>query len=822
MIGSSRVRRQQGFSMAEVVAAMIIFTASVTGISSMLLSGGAHVTRGARESLAVLLATEQVESVKSLPFYSAFDPAKGPVDIDDIYFDPALPNGIEGDENAHPQLDSPAAVEDYGEVKGQPEYKRTTAVEYQFVSEAGGSEHLAPAVMRDGWTPSDADGSGLDRPIGGASAGPGEDLHAMVVEVCVYYWLDDREVSCKEQAMVGDLIVTGGTDTAILKVSKIDPTSGQKVDNHLEMKISVEAPGLAPGALLDVRLWRPGCTDVVAYSPVPNAGGTAINCWFDLTPSEVSPGMYSLAVYWKDEGWVDRSFRNCFTVEVPSPVIDSIDNSNWGYRYQPARRVTVHGDNLEYASLVRLVGPREGGPQVILPGSVVTSEPHEVVADFNLTAVPADPAYLNTHWDVEVTTPGGTGTSADDCARMLINPKPVLTAVQDCEGGAGDPDLYRKKAYQGVTLYGSYFQGSGALPTVTLTKSGCPVIESPQCQAVGVTEVSDMETRIDLDLDLGLSQAGGPFTWGNAVSENGDWSVTVTNQDGQSTAETVVANVANAPMAVSIPGTAQAGYNYFDSAYHPLTLGTITGDHFQPGGTSVTFWNGSTCYDPFEGVLTVEGTPIVTGAYGTGQTITGNTLNLIKVPVGWGWIRIADEENGQECGYSFEVRYMKPVLASQTGDPATRGVSIQERCNQADPHTTLCSWDSAYAMPWSDDCWTHLFGHTHHYYHKFRLRGMGMWGNVSIQTSGRDYWNDLKWPDDYYPGQTWSGAVTYIDRPTRMIYVEQASEFHDCAPYPEGSGWLWGVTDNAVRVRNNAGDTNWTQTVDDFWRLYPH
>jgi hypothetical protein len=642
----------------------------------------------------------------------------------------------------------------------------------------------------------------------------------MVIEVCVYYKVDNRERSCKEHAMVGDLIVTGGTQVPVLQVQKIDPSSGLKTDDHLEMKISVQAPGLAPGAALDVRLWRPGTTDLVAQSPVPNPGGTRIDCWFDLTPTEVSPGTYSLAVHWKDEGWVDRSFRNCFTVEVPGPVIESIDNSDWGYRQQAARRVTVHGDNLEYPTLVRLVGPHEGGGDIIVPGSVVGSSEHQIVADFNLTAVPAGSQYQNKHWDVEVTTPGGTAASGDDRARMLINPGPVLTAVQDCEGGPGDPDLYRKKTYDGVTLYGSYFQGSGTLPTVTLSRGGCPDIAYPYCYAASVTEVSDTETRIDLSVDLGLTGAGGPLTWGDAATENGDWRVTVTNQDGQQAVEAVDANVANAPMSVTAPGTAYGGYNYFNSPYYPLTLGTITGDYFQPGGTGVTFWNGGTCYDPLEGVNTVEGTTAVSGAYGAGQTITGNTLNLINVPAGWGWIKIVDDENGQECGYSFEVRYLKPVLASQTSDHSTRGVSIQERCDQADPHTSLCSWDGTYTMPWSDDCWTHPFGHTHHYYHRFRLRGMGMWGNVSIQTSGRDYWNSLKWPDVYYGGQTWTGAVTHVDRPSKTIYVEQTTEFHDCAPYPKGSGWLWGVTDNAVRVRNNAGDTGWAQTADNFWRLY--
>ncbi len=170
----THLRNQRGFTMAEVVMATLIFTASVVGISGMLITGSANITRGATETAAINLANRRLEEVKSLPYYIPWDPAKGNQDIDDFYYNTNQVNGVTADESQHPQLDHPRVVEDYGTIPGFTKFKRKTAVEYQYLSKLGTPpiDHLAPAVMcvnsPYNWVPNGPVSGQTDDPRGGA------------------------------------------------------------------------------------------------------------------------------------------------------------------------------------------------------------------------------------------------------------------------------------------------------------------------------------------------------------------------------------------------------------------------------------------------------------------------------------------------------------------------------------------------------------------------------------------------------------------------------------------------------------------------------
>lgn len=673
---SRGLRRQGGFSLAELIVAFGLFTASVVGVAVMMVGGGAGVTRGAMDTQAANLASRQVEKVRSLPFYKPYDMSVGDQDIDDFYFNTAVSNAN--------QLANPGTygVEQYGTISGFPKFKRTTTVQYQYVN--AGNTNLETALMYNSpprvWVPKYPTGDQIDRPTGGATATTDENLRAILVEVKVYFQTDYGEKIFTERALCGDLMVTGGSNNPVLVVTSIDPTSGALGDTHCNMTIYVDAVGLNASSTLQVKLWYAGRNDIVANNAVANAAGSQITCWFDL--GSVTPGVYNLSVYWQDEGWEDKSFRDCFTVIAPPPRIDSVANFNWGYRAQSARQITVTGMYLTNPSMVRVRWPQNGTPTYICTGSVVSSNITTIVANINLTTVPNDPAYWNARWAVEVTTLGGTDLSNGDGERILVNPRPVVTSIQDKEGAAGDPDFYRKKQYGATTvIYGRYFQGTGTQPTVALTKSGQTNVP---CTSGSVTEVSDTDTRINLtNLDLRLSGDGGPMGWGDGTNEIGDWRVAVSNQDGQANSENVYGNVAHAPIAVTVTGNTSGYYNQWDQS-----IGTITGNYFQTGagGTKVTYWIGGTCYDPWGGVYTIQNgqNPTIGGAYGTGQTLSAMTYNFISIPAGWGWINVQDQENGQMTGYSFEIQYMSPQLLSYSlasGNNGTtyNGVVIQTR-----------------------------------------------------------------------------------------------------------------------------------------------
>ena len=94
MFGKIRhISDQQGFSMAEVVMALVLFSASVIGISGLVMTGAADVVRGATDSVAANLAAKRIEEVRSLPFYKAWEGT--PKDIDDNYFN----TDLTGDKN---------------------------------------------------------------------------------------------------------------------------------------------------------------------------------------------------------------------------------------------------------------------------------------------------------------------------------------------------------------------------------------------------------------------------------------------------------------------------------------------------------------------------------------------------------------------------------------------------------------------------------------------------------------------------------------------------------------------------------------------------
>ncbi|MFH1151304.1 MAG: hypothetical protein V1748_12600, partial [Actinomycetota bacterium] len=378
-----RLKGQAGFSMAEVVAATMLFVASVVGISSMLVSGGANVNKGAVESTASNLASRKIEEVKTLPFYVPYDNVQGDKDIDDTYFNGSYANGVQAQEDQHPQLDHPVVVEDYGTIPGQPRFRRTTAIEYQYLSNIGGTDHLAPAVMTTGWLPSDPLGN--DKPKGGADASVTDDLHAVLIEVCVYYNIENIQHTYKERALAGDLLVTGGSNNPIIVITSIDPVTGSTADPHMNMTIYTDAVSeFGPSSTVNVKLWRAGTLEIFANGEAVNASGTQVTCWFDFTPPDVvAANDYSVSLEWADRGFTAQ-FRNCFDLTTPPPTITSLTSNNWGYRRQTARQVTINGTGLNNASLVRMLGPYPSNGYTINSGALTTNTPTQIVTTFNL------------------------------------------------------------------------------------------------------------------------------------------------------------------------------------------------------------------------------------------------------------------------------------------------------------------------------------------------------------------------------------------------------------------------------------------------------
>jgi hypothetical protein len=447
-------RSDKGFSMAEVVIALVIFVASVLGVSMMLLSGQAAVYRGATESQAAELAQRKIEEVKTLRYYSPW--TGNNIDIDDNYwaFDGDNPKG--NDVQLYP---SNAHVEDYGDISGRSNFKRTTAIQYQTMN--AGS--MTPAAMNTNWVPKSKTANKVSTPnFDLPKDTSGNKVRALIIEVKVYYHVAN---SATEQvyvthALVSDLMVTGGSNNPVLVIKSISPIEGEYRNQNVPMEITVQSDGLVDGttANMGVTLWYEGQTDIpcreeeAGGSAVVSPNGTLITCSFNLRDHGavvVRPGVYSLAVYWKTAGWKDTSFRNCFTVKAPAATITGLSNYNWGHRGQATRQITVTGTNFYNPTIELMNGPSS------ISGSIVSSTETQIVARFNLSTI----TDANKHCDFKITTAGGTVVSETDATRLWVNPPPVITSISPTSSPtyynwAHSAQTARKIRIEGDYLYG--------------------------------------------------------------------------------------------------------------------------------------------------------------------------------------------------------------------------------------------------------------------------------------------------------------------------------------------------------------------------------
>jgi hypothetical protein len=451
----NRIRNEQGFSMAEVVVAVVLFVASILGVSVMLVSGGQNVTRGAKESAAANLAAKKVEEVKSIRWYVPW--AGTPADVDDYYFNTSYANSA--------QLDHPYVTEDYGTIPGYTNYRRTTAIQYQYVP-TGVSASMVPAVMNQSWVPRAPTSGQFDRPKGGTIATDANTIHAMIVEVKVNY-VDGNGTTqtVTQRGLLGDQMVTGGTNRPPLVVTSISPDNGFYGNTDLVMTIYVDADGMNASSQVTATLWRDGYNDIPCTSASSNSPGTQITAHFNLVdqpgatpPIVCAQGVWNLAVTWRDRGFDDKSMRNCFTVNVPPPSISGIATYNWGYRTQVSRRITMTGTNMANPTMVQLRG-RGSFSSLVCPGSVASSNVTQALVDFNLTSIPATYGGNSTNqsrWDIEYTTAGGSTvtTSWADANRFWVDPAPKVTGITAWPNNYTSGGSYPNGSYFGTGPYG--------------------------------------------------------------------------------------------------------------------------------------------------------------------------------------------------------------------------------------------------------------------------------------------------------------------------------------------------------------------------------
>lgn len=442
---SKGLRRQGGFSMAEVVIAMVLFTASALGIAGLLISSGNLSVDGAMASVAGKLAAQRLEQVKTKPFYvTSSRTADSKSDIDDNYYtySPTILN--------NQQFSNPAAgvTEDYNSIGDYPKYKRRTAVKY-VVGTASGYED---ATMDGNWVPNlynDSNMSHYDRPRGNSASLPTTaDLHGIIAEVTVSYQVNGLQRTYKADAFISDISLA----TPLL-ITRISPTSTNlgTVDLRITAYVTV-GTAYQNGSM---KLWQVGHSDLIGSS-FHTDGATEVDALFSFTAGDITPGMqYNVDVVWNGFRY---TLTNAFTISNNmTPTIGSIDDGEpsnfhtWGYSTQMARRIRITSHNVGgtygdlYGCEIHLLSPDES---IDIPGSVETiATPYkQAYATFNLTAAAGR---TEEYWKVKVYRGSNIDPTYSTLSGFQMNPAPTVTSVSNNSAGGFYDWGYRDLQFRG-------------------------------------------------------------------------------------------------------------------------------------------------------------------------------------------------------------------------------------------------------------------------------------------------------------------------------------------------------------------------------------
>lgn len=642
MIGNiSRLKGQRGFSMAELVIAFTLLTCSVLGVTFMITSGHTNIIRGAKELKAANLASKRIEEIKSLPFYKSYtgtpatinDPAYNK-DIDDFYWDPQREN--------------------YGAIPGFGSYKRDTAIMYQYVN---GSGVLADATMDSDWRPKGLSGSLTDVPTGGAAGDTDHALHAILIQVKVYYMQDGLEKTYTAQGIAGDLMITGGTNSPPLVITSIAPTEADLGTANLAMTIYVTSDGrLDSESDLTAYLWYAGTSDVTCITGVAHTAApyTTITCNFDLRPDAAGNprvGWYNVGVYWRDEGWRAVFRDNTFKVNAPPLTLTGLSTHNWGHTGQNGRQVTLVGSNFWGAS-VQLKGPTldPNANAYTINGTapVVSPDGTTLTTTFNLNG-DATTRRADTWWNIEIDGASAdisTDLDGDNSRRFHLNPVPVIDSVVKCTQTSpytADYDQtawsYRQKPspYQYVRVEGHYLYGMTSPDTGT---SRIKYTESYQTNVGTVASASAQLTCVETDpvvFNYNPQTTSAGITAYNSDYDNKRWQITLTNYGGTSNSDNSYSDWTKTVL-MNPPPKISDVTNFTD-----LTTGTASSTNPNKSGT--TFNNLSVAGGYFQASRQVEfiksaavsppaGTPYVDISAGTlngdgqsaGMSMTGQSM----------------------------------------------------------------------------------------------------------------------------------------------------------------------------------------------------
>ena len=427
----------------------------------------------------------------------------------------------------------------------------------------------------------------------------------------------------------------------------------------------------------------------------------------------------------------------CFVLN-PRPEIKGVADSgeyggeyyfDWANRAQKSRNVKLTGDYLYgldgvFLPVVKLVDD-SGEPvhecaaarQVAAGESDINHWKKDtwVIIEFDPSTGTEGGFDLDSKCYVTAQNYGGISKTdpEDPTQNVLMNPRPVISS-EDIPDSA-----IRKTAEQpNKTVSGSYFPESipGALDSylVLVSKSNNPQLggEHAPCLVLPVSSVSWDGVSINCGFDPGKDR----FVWlddleqvvpGTAPEFTNElyydyylYLLNIYDPDTPGMLEQWSAynpgftcDIQHGTPKVTAGAEYGGQVNYWDVSLDTLTAYCFDTEPFEtyPSACQIQMWSDDllTCYDPYNGDPTVEGTPVVTGDYGnaTAQTVVGLYANLIDIPAGDYRLVLVDRENGKssarEDSLPFNVKIWIPTVEAispaSVADNGTRTLTVTSK-----------------------------------------------------------------------------------------------------------------------------------------------
>ncbi|MDD5447922.1 MAG: hypothetical protein PHO53_01970 [Actinomycetota bacterium] len=178
---------EEGFTIIEALAGILIFLVAMVGVTAVFESGGQSIVQSRSATEAEALGSDMIEGISHLPFYREYTAEVGNQDIDDFYYNAAKTNPQ--------QLANPGFQMGYGEIEDHPNCRMRVACQYQKVGADG--VLATPPAMKEGWGPKVV---GNDEPVDVTE----ERLRLILVRVEVTYKIRGGEKTITLDQMISD------------------------------------------------------------------------------------------------------------------------------------------------------------------------------------------------------------------------------------------------------------------------------------------------------------------------------------------------------------------------------------------------------------------------------------------------------------------------------------------------------------------------------------------------------------------------------------------------------------------------------------------